>query len=115
MDGDRGNVYTFIIAACTILAIPYFLVASLIDAAAPLYHRTAILVLIIIGLVGWEAQFINLAFEIFGVWACYYDEFDRRVCFREPTLASKPYYREMAAEAMLRGLVFGFVCAAVGV
>lgn len=89
--------------------MPYFLVASLVDAAAPLYHRTAILILIIIGLIGWAAQFINLAFEISGAWTCYHNEYNTRICYRERGLEPKPYYREMVVEATLGGIIFGLL------
>jgi len=108
-DGDHGNVSTLIIAVVTIIVLPYFLVSSLVEAAAFIYHRIAILVLTILGVIAWAGAFINLALEITGAWNCYRNADFQRVCYWEHDLPEKPYYREMVAEATLGGLIFGLL------
>ena len=86
---DNGNIFAICVALVKMAALPYLLISSLVTVAAPIYHRVIILLLLIIGVLAWAAEFINLAVQI-----------------TRNNLSDLPNYNEMVAEATLGGLNF---------
>jgi hypothetical protein len=88
-----------------VIIVGYFLLSSLIRGAAPIYHRFIVLLLLILGVLGWASVFISLAENIAGTTNCDRDNNGNWVCTHTSDVDGLPYKGTMIATAALGGIV----------